>query len=31
MKLEININQLSPHLFWDVDEGKSVFNKNKKW
>jgi hypothetical protein len=28
---EININELSPHLFWDVEREKIKFNKNKKW
>jgi hypothetical protein len=30
-KSDINIMQLSPHLFWDVDREKIDFNKNKKW
>jgi hypothetical protein len=30
-KSDINILQLSPHLFWDVDREKIDFNKNKKW
>ncbi|OFX40882.1 MAG: hypothetical protein A2X08_17060 [Bacteroidetes bacterium GWA2_32_17] len=28
---EINLDQLSPHIFWDVDKSKIDFNKNKKW
>lgn len=28
---DINISQLSTHLFWDVDREKIDFNKNKKW
>jgi hypothetical protein len=28
---DINIIQLSPHLFWDVDRKKIDFSKNKKW
>jgi hypothetical protein len=28
---DINIMQLSPHLFWDVDREKFDFSKNKKW
>jgi len=28
---DIDITQLSPHLFWDVDREKVDFNKNKKW
>ncbi len=28
--MELNINQLSPHLFWDVDKTKIDFEKNKK-
>ncbi|NCO55440.1 MAG: hypothetical protein COS14_05915 [Bacteroidetes bacterium CG02_land_8_20_14_3_00_31_25] len=28
---EININQFSPHIFWDVDRQKIDFIKNKKW
>jgi len=27
----VNISQLSAHLFWDVDREKIDFNKNKKW
>ncbi len=28
---KINLCQLSPHLFWDVDIAIIDFDKNKKW
>ena len=31
MNRELNINQLSSHLFWDADLNKFDFDKNKKW
>lgn len=30
-KIEIKVEMLSPHLFWDVDKSKIDINKNKKW
>jgi len=30
-KIENNLIQLSPHLFWDVERSKIDFKKNKKW
>jgi hypothetical protein len=28
---QINVSQLSAHLFWDIDQSKIDFDKNKKW